>query len=1040
MKVNQKQFISLFILFVLVFSQFAYVQPVSAATIRYAIETGGLNAGQCDSWGAGCTLQHALFVAGPGDEIWVQQGTYTPTTGTDRNATFTIPDGVAVYGGFAGTETLLSQRDPDPANTTLSGEINTPSQTDNSYHVVVITDATLTSILDGFTVTLGYIAETDGNPNGPYGAGIYITNSSPTLNNLIITNNVAGNTVGSGGGGTYVDDSNTGDGLSAPHISNVTFSGNQSGRGGGLFSQNSSPVLDNVIFINNTVPTTGTGGGGANIQTLYAPGGGPVINPSLTNVTFINNSATGGGGMFLGNSTGTITNVTFSGNTANRRGGGLLLEFSAVVITNATFYNNTSNNNLADPKGGGGLMNVAGSPTLNNVTFSGNTSTANGVDGSAMRNSDGSTPVISNSIFWGDDTTEITSDGSGSITISDSVVEGGITGTNIITTDPVLGTLADNGGFAETMALGAGSSAIDTGGVNSACASTDQRGTSRPQSFGCDMGAYEYDSFYTDTTDADFNSGTVGDCEVYNTIGGGALRLDTASFSTCTFTSRIFDADESVDWDELVYTGTTPLDTTIAFETRTGRRFVQDDTWFAWQPVSGTSIASLDGQYLQYRVTLTTTNTNTPTVEQVSLSYNTKSPAVLGSPSGTLTSWNNTFTWTGLNGATYYLLEVYDANTEAQLLRKWYTAASTSCDTDTSCTLSPSEFTSLANGNYKWRIQDQGTYGYGLWTGYTNFTLNVPPPPAVTLNAPTGTLTSWDHAFTWTGLSNATLYLLDVYDANTNAQVHRKWYSNVTAGCDTDTSCSISPVELASLANGDYKWRIRDYGGYGYGPYTGFVNFTLNIPPPPVVTPDTPSGTLTSWNGTFAWTGISGPTLYLVDVYNADTDAQVHRKWYSAVTAGCDTDTSCEITLVSAELANFPNGNYKWRIRDYGGYGYGPYTGFVNFTLNISPPPTVTLDSPIGTLTSWNNTFSWTGISGPTLYLLDVYDANTTAQVHRKWYTAAAAGCDTDTSCSISPPELANLPNGSYNWRIRDYGAYGYGPYTAFVNFVLAIP
>ena len=98
-------------------------------------------------------------------------------------------------------------------------------------------------------------------------------------------------------------------------------------------------------------------------------------------------------------------------------------------------------------------MNIAGSPVLNNVTFSGNTSDANGVDGGAMRNAkhpdfaNPSNPVISNSIFWDDTSTEITHDNSGTvtITINDSVVEGGcpafagVTCTNVINLDPILG-------------------------------------------------------------------------------------------------------------------------------------------------------------------------------------------------------------------------------------------------------------------------------------------------------------------------------------------------------------------------------------------------------------------------------------------------------------------------------------------------------------------------------------------------------------------------------------------------------------------------
>jgi hypothetical protein len=69
-------------------------------------------------------------------------------------------------------------------------------------------------------------------------------------------------------------------------------------------------------------------------------------------------------------------------------------------------------------------------------------------------------------------------------------VEGGYTGTNIITEDRMLGPLEYYGGHTPTIPLLAGSSAIDA--ANAAYApDTDQRGVSRPQGDTDDIGAYE---------------------------------------------------------------------------------------------------------------------------------------------------------------------------------------------------------------------------------------------------------------------------------------------------------------------------------------------------------------------------------------------------------------------------------------------------------------------------------------------------------------------------------------------------------------------
>ena len=98
----------------------AWLMAASAAqaqTIWYVDDGGDLEAG-CTSWPDACPeLQTALSLAGDGDQIWVATGTYRPDydvktaqhTG-NREATFQLIGGVALYGGFDGTETTLENR------------------------------------------------------------------------------------------------------------------------------------------------------------------------------------------------------------------------------------------------------------------------------------------------------------------------------------------------------------------------------------------------------------------------------------------------------------------------------------------------------------------------------------------------------------------------------------------------------------------------------------------------------------------------------------------------------------------------------------------------------------------------------------------------------------------------------------------------------------------------------------------------------------------------------------------------------------------
>jgi len=232
----------------------------AAGTVRYAAPNG-LTTGNCDgSWANACTLQRALAVAVSGDEIWVKEGVHYP--GATRTAAFALKNGVAVYGGFAGTETQRSQRNWQTHRTILSGDIDKNDITDggvvtttanikgsNAYHVISSTNVISTAVLDGFFITAG-----QANGSWPHsdGGGMYnYKNSSPTLMNL-------------------------------------TFSGNAAAKGGGMLNNNgSSPTLMSVTFISNTA----TANGGGMLNYLNS-------SPVLTNVTFSGNSAVNGGGMF----------------------------------------------------------------------------------------------------------------------------------------------------------------------------------------------------------------------------------------------------------------------------------------------------------------------------------------------------------------------------------------------------------------------------------------------------------------------------------------------------------------------------------------------------------------------------------------------------------------------------------------------------------------------------------------------------------------------------------------------------------------------
>jgi len=155
-----------------------------------------------------------------------------------------------------------------------------------------------------------------------------------------------------------------------------------------------------------------------------------------------------------------MTNSTFSGNAASIRGGSI--------------YNNNS-------------------LTITNATFSGNVS---GFGGAAIEISPAGTLNYTNTIIAdstiGEEAFECNNEGTIG-TNTDNLVEDGSCDSSYYG-DPNLGPLGDNGGLTQTHALQSDSIAIDNGNL-AACPETDQRGVTRPQGEGCDIGAFEREPF-----------------------------------------------------------------------------------------------------------------------------------------------------------------------------------------------------------------------------------------------------------------------------------------------------------------------------------------------------------------------------------------------------------------------------------------------------------------------------------------------------------------------------------------------------------------
>jgi hypothetical protein len=467
-----------------------------AQTIRYVKPDGS---GNGSSWAtASANLQAIINASSAGDQVWVAAGTYKPSScttcsATDRMMSFSMKNGVALYGGFSGTETALSERPASislaqPSSTTLSGDLGTPNDyNDNSVHVIINNDLNNTAVLDGFVITGGnIIAEGIGvDYNTLQGGGMRNLHSSPTIHNCFFLDNTG--SFSRRGSGLYSD------ATSFPKLTNCTFERNRSSEGAAIYGDSIS--LTNCYFNNNyssgysTVIITKTalvsncnfnnnsGGigssGGANGGALSV-GEGSVIK----NCLFTSNDGAYGGA--LSSYRSTITNCTFRGNLAYGYFTARPFAYGGAVYDGgSTFSNCTFSNNEADGRirSGGGAVLAGPTTSFVNCSFAGNK--CNRPGGAIV-----GTAKLVNCIIWGNTPDGISSDSTIAMTYTDT--QDNTPGTGNFSLDPLFVDVAG-----DNLRLRACSPAIDKGNNAANSATTDLNNSPRLVRQ-IDLGAYEF--------------------------------------------------------------------------------------------------------------------------------------------------------------------------------------------------------------------------------------------------------------------------------------------------------------------------------------------------------------------------------------------------------------------------------------------------------------------------------------------------------------------------------------------------------------------
>jgi hypothetical protein len=351
--------------------------------------------------------------------------------------------------------------------------------------------------------------------NAPAAGGGILAQGPVTIERSVVSNNSALGTLAGGpaeGGGI--------DNHAALAIIDSTISGNlaqggpvidntgTNGSGGGIYNYDTLSIVGSTLDHNQAIGgsvslntggyAAGDGSGGA-IQ-VNISGSGFTTNCVITNSTFFANSAEGGDGG--------------AGKGGLAFGGGIM-EHSTVSfmsIINCTIFQNSAHVSVGQQGFGlsyaGGLYSGSNSDLVRNTIIAGNTasvgpdtqSPGDGVSYSLIGNVDGSGITTNN---------------------------GNQVGTAASPIDPMLGLLQNNGGLTKTLALLAGSPAIDAGTTAGVTSSTDQRGFNRIAGRTIDIGAVEFEPIHLVAAGAGY--GGAPEVKVYD-LATGQLKLDFLAY------------------------------------------------------------------------------------------------------------------------------------------------------------------------------------------------------------------------------------------------------------------------------------------------------------------------------------------------------------------------------------------------------------------------------------------------------------------------------------------------------------------------------
>jgi len=218
---------------------------------------------------------------------------------------------------------------------------------------------------------------------------------------------------------------------------------------------------------------------------------------------------------------------------------------------------------------------------------------------------------------------------------------------------------------------------------------------------------------------------------------------------------------------------------------------------------------------------------------------------------------------------------------------------------------------------------------------------------------------------------------------------------------------------------GEHGYFKIGFGEAGIEQWVATVKAVVNPPSPPAVpTLVSPNdgATLTTTTTTLQWSGVSGATFYMPEVWQGST--LVWRDWPGGTS----------FTVPSGKLS--PGVTYQWRVYAANSQGYGPPSPYWSFTVagggSLPSAPVLSSPSDGASVSTATPRLQWSAVPGASFYMPEVWQGSTL--VWRDW----------PGGTSLTVPSGKLSPGVTYQWRVYAANSQGYGPPSASWSYTVA--